>query len=107
MFEINSIKRYCLFCCCEQNREMVLRGHSSSVDQLCWHPSTPYELATASSDKSVRFWDTRSGKCTHTIATSGENINLAWNKQGTEVASFFKKKNVFFNCILLCLISII
>mmetsp|Transcript_12786 Transcript_12786/g.21732 ORF Transcript_12786/g.21732 Transcript_12786/m.21732 type:complete len:296 (-) Transcript_12786:288-1175(-) len=68
------------------NREMVLRGHSSSVDQLCWHPSTPYELATASSDKSVRFWDTRSGKCTHTIATSGENINLAWNKQGTEIA---------------------
>jgi hypothetical protein len=26
------------------------------VDQLCWHPTHQDQLATASGDKSVRFW---------------------------------------------------
>jgi hypothetical protein len=29
------------------------------VDQLCWHPSHQDQLATASGDKSVRFWCAR------------------------------------------------
>ena len=29
---------------------------TDGVDQLCWHPSHQDQLATASGDKSVRFW---------------------------------------------------
>ncbi|CAJ0883646.1 8936_t:CDS:2 [Entrophospora sp. SA101] len=30
-----------------------LLGHEESVDQLCWNPQSPYELATASTDKTT------------------------------------------------------
>ena len=36
-----------------------LKGHSSSVDQLCWNPSHRDQLATASRDKTVKIWDAR------------------------------------------------
>jgi THO complex subunit 3 len=39
---------------------MVLKGHTNSVHQLCWDPTHPEYLATASADKTVRIWDTRS-----------------------------------------------
>ena len=38
-------------------KETLFRGHTESVDQLCWHPKLPDVLGTASLDKSVRFWD--------------------------------------------------
>jgi THO complex subunit 3 len=86
-----------------QGREIVLKGHTDSLDQLCWHPSKASELATASADKTVQFWDTRgvrgasdlliahcefctAAKSIQTVPTSGENINIAWSKQGYEVA---------------------
>ncbi len=37
-----------------------MKGHSDSVDQLCWHPSHPELLVTASGDKTIRVWDARS-----------------------------------------------
>lgn len=36
-----------------------LKGHSDSVDQLCWDPTHSEYLATASADKTVRIWDSR------------------------------------------------
>ena len=89
----------------------TLKGHSASVDQLCWHPSQASALATASADKSVRVWDARctcwwlcfalrvagkpanqcfhrppASKCVSTIATPGENINIEWSPNGQLLA---------------------
>ena len=36
-----------------------MKGHSDSVDQLCWHPKNPNLLVTASGDKTIRVWDAR------------------------------------------------
>ena len=58
------------------------RGHTDSVDQLRWHPTHPDLLATASGDKSVRVWDSRSAKCVATVPTKGENINIDWSPDG-------------------------
>ncbi|CAG5130331.1 unnamed protein product [Candidula unifasciata] len=33
----------------------VFRGHGASVDQLCWNPHNPGQLATASGDKTFKF----------------------------------------------------
>ena len=49
-----------------------LKGHQDSVDQLRWDPKQPEVLGTASGDKTVRIWDTRSGKCANAIETKGE-----------------------------------
>lgn len=43
-------------------KEIELKGHTDSVDQLCWDPKHSDLIATASGDKTVRLWDARS-KC--------------------------------------------
>ena len=86
---------------------MDLRGHTSAVDQLGWNPVNADVLATASSDKTLRFWDTKTGACVsvracacvlmnfscrntgksfQTISTPGENINVNWHPEGTAIA---------------------
>jgi len=74
-----------------------LKGHTQTVDQLCWDPTNPDQLASASPDKSVRFWDYRgttdqelltvaAQKCIKEVPTKGENINIAWSPDGAHVA---------------------
>ena len=41
-----------------------LKGHASSVDQLCWNPTHRDQIATASRDKTIKLWDAR---CTLSI----------------------------------------
>lgn len=67
-------------------KETTYRGHSGSVDQLCWHHTRADLLSTASGDKTVRIWDTRAGKCAHVISTKGENINITWSPDGNAIA---------------------
>lgn len=67
-------------------KERSFRGHEDSVDQLCWHPSNPDLLATASLDKTVRLWDTRRSNSVQTFNTKGENINICWSPDGKTIA---------------------
>ncbi|CAG4973506.1 THO complex subunit 3 [Colias croceus] len=77
-------------------QDFVFRGHTGSVDQLCWHASHPDLLSTASGDKSVRIWDARSHKCAAAISTKGENINIAWSPNGSTIAVGNKEDLVSF-----------
>jgi len=54
-----------------QNKDHTFRGHTDSVDQLCWHPTNPDLLVTASGDKTVRIWDARARKSVSTVNTKG------------------------------------
>ncbi|XP_054167492.1 THO complex subunit 3-like [Oppia nitens] len=67
-------------------KEHTFKGHSDSVDQLCWHPNNGDQLATASLDRTVRLWDARSTKCITTVQTKGENINICWSPDGHTIA---------------------
>ncbi|CAJ0627614.1 2312_t:CDS:2 [Entrophospora sp. SA101] len=58
-----------------------LLGHEESVDQLCWNPQSPYELATA---------------CIHVVKTDGENINISWSWDGNMVAVGDKDDKISF-----------
>ncbi|KAM8847758.1 THO complex subunit 3-like isoform 1-T1 [Synchiropus picturatus] len=66
--------------------EHYYRGHSDSVDQLCWHPTNPDLFVTASLDKSIRIWDVRTTKCIAAVNTKGENINICWSPDGQTIA---------------------
>ncbi|KAG1667545.1 THO complex subunit 3 [Nymphon striatum] len=78
------------------SKEITFRGHGDSVDQLCWHPTHPDLLATASGDKTVRIWDSRSQKCAANVSTKGENINISWSPDGQTIAVGNKEDLVTF-----------
>ena len=64
-----------------------LRGHTEAVQSLCWNPTHPNYIATASTDKSVRIYDSRQNKSTgERVVTPGENINLSWSPNGKHIA---------------------
>ncbi|KAL2633966.1 hypothetical protein R1flu_005445 [Riccia fluitans] len=67
-------------------KDMELKGHTDSVDQLCWDPKHADLLATASGDKTVRLWDARTGKCSQQVELSGENINITFKPDGSHIA---------------------
>ena len=71
-----------------------LKGHQDSVDQLRWDPKNPEVLGTASGDKTVRIWDTRTNKCANAIETRGENINIRWSPDGQHIAVGDKDDNI-------------
>jgi len=77
-------------------KDYMYKGHSGSVDQLCWHPSHPDYLASASGDKTVRLWDSRVHRCSATIPTKGENINIAWSPNGENISVGNKEDLVSF-----------
>lgn len=64
--------------------EAELHGHTDAVTNISWHPTSPYKLASISSsgDKSVRFWDSRTGKNTAALNLSAPNLYLAWSPSG-------------------------
>jgi THO complex subunit 3 len=68
-----------------------LAGHKKSVMQVCWDPVREGSLATASHDKTVRLWDARAKGAATVIETSGENINLAYSRDGNELVVGNKK----------------
>ncbi|KAG8176684.1 hypothetical protein JTE90_002676 [Oedothorax gibbosus] len=85
---------------CDENdctsKEHTFKGHSESVDQLCWHPSNPDLLSTASLDKTVRIWDAKSQRSIANIQTKGENINICWSPNGQTIAVGNKEDLVTF-----------
>lgn len=77
-------------------KDNVFKGHGDSVDQLCWHPSNPDLLSTASLDKTVRLWDARTQKSIAVVGTKGENINICWSPDGQTIAVGNKEDLVSF-----------
>lgn len=62
-----------------------LRAHSSGIERVAWNPTKESELASCSSDGTVRFWDVRSKTCSGTVAVGGEAFTLAWAGDGSVV----------------------
>lgn len=59
-----------------------LKGHTGTIEQLCWNPVDENQLATASADRTVRVWDVRMQRASATVTTAGENLNICWSPDG-------------------------
>ncbi|CAI5704263.1 unnamed protein product [Peronospora effusa] len=58
---------------------MELRGHSESILSLMWDPTTPPRLASTGADKTVRFWDTKTGRIVNSISLPSDAVNIAYS----------------------------
>jgi len=62
-----------------------LRAHTGGIERVAWNPTKEAELASCSSDGTVRFWDVRSKTCTASVGVGGEAFTLAWAGDGSVV----------------------
>ncbi|KAL2414269.1 THO complex subunit 3 [Exophiala dermatitidis] len=60
-----------------------LRGHGHAVEKVLFNPAREFELASCSSDGTVRFWDTRSKTCVTKLDVGGEPFTLNWSTDGS------------------------
>jgi WD40 repeat protein len=65
----------------------VLVGHSINIHYIAavWSPDGKY-LASASHDRTLRFWEPQTGQLLRTVVAPGNLEALAWSPDGTMVA---------------------
>ncbi|KAK4278817.1 hypothetical protein QN277_016612 [Acacia crassicarpa] len=66
-----------------------LEEHTSAVKALAWCPFQGNLLATGggSGDRSIKFWNTRTGACLNSVDTGSQVCALLWNKNEKELLS--------------------
>jgi len=71
-----------------RNPEAKLGGHRRPVEHVTWSPIRIDELASVSSDKTLRRWDLRRPqKFVAEMSLSGEGRNLAWSPDEHAIAA--------------------
>ncbi|PGH27403.1 hypothetical protein AJ80_00881 [Polytolypa hystricis UAMH7299] len=60
-----------------------LRGHTAGIEKVLFNPIKESELASCSSDGTVRIWDVRSKNCVSRIDVGGEAFTLSWSADGS------------------------
>ena len=64
-----------------------LTGHTGSVFSVAWSPDGT-QLATASSDRTARIWNTQTGNTLHTLTGHTNWVNsVTWSPDGTQLAT--------------------
>jgi WD40 repeat protein len=60
----------------------TLTGHEGHAERVAFHPKEENVLASTSDDRTVRFWDARSGTQTGIVQFDGVTLALAWSPSG-------------------------
>ncbi len=66
---------------------MTLAGHTDAVEAVAFNP-TQNILASASQDRTIRFWDIESGQAVHTLVGHTAGVTtIAYSSDGTHLVS--------------------
>ncbi|PYH99123.1 WD40 repeat-like protein [Aspergillus ellipticus CBS 707.79] len=60
-----------------------LRGHTAGIEKVVFNPVRDSELASCSTDGTVRVWDVRSKTCVSRLDVGGEAFTLSWSADGS------------------------
>ncbi|CAK96171.1 uncharacterized protein An01g07460 [Aspergillus niger] len=71
-----------------------LRGHTAGIEKVVFNPVRDSELASCSTDGTVRVWDVRSKTCVSRLDVGGEAFTLSWSADG-RVMIVGRKKPTF------------
>jgi WD40 repeat protein len=66
--------------------QSTMRGHSGAVTAVAFSPDDRW-LASASADRTIRIWDTITGKEVRTLQTPSHVVAVAWSPDGQRLAS--------------------
>lgn len=70
------------------HQSAVLKGHSSGITAIAWHPTIHTFVASASTDGTVKVWDAISGECHATIAHHSKAVTtLEFHPSGEYLAT--------------------
>src|SRR5262249_41855564 len=67
-----------------RHERLILRGHAASVRAIAFSPDGTL-LATASDDRTVRVWDTRSGAQQATLRHDAAVLSAAFSPDGSQI----------------------
>ena len=62
------------------------KAHNENVEQLAWHPTEPFILASISKDGSLKIWDTKKKETIHHEKTKLELFVMSWSPDGQTIA---------------------
>jgi WD40 repeat protein len=62
----------------------TLVGHQGPVNSAAYSPDGLY-IGSVSSDRTLRVWETGTGRCAHTFHADGGLYSLAWHSDSTHV----------------------
>ena len=69
------------------------------MESLQWSPTNDQLFVSASCDKSIRIWDIKTSKPIRTEKTREENLNIAFNPDGSIMAVSNDKEELnFYDC---------
>ncbi|KAH8422671.1 WD repeat-containing protein [Aspergillus melleus] len=60
-----------------------LRGHAAGIEKVLFNPVRDSELASCSTDGTVRVWDVRSKHCVSQLDVGGEAFTMSWSADGS------------------------
>ncbi|KAL2828908.1 WD40-repeat-containing domain protein [Aspergillus cavernicola] len=60
-----------------------LRGHTAGIEKVLFNPVRDSELASCSTDGTVRIWDVRTKTCVSRLDVGGEAFTLSWSADGS------------------------
>jgi len=75
-----------------KSAEISCKGHKKKISLISFNPSANNILASASYDRTIKIWNIENAACVASMDAKESIYSVAWNKDGSQIASTSKDK---------------